>query len=503
MSEKAINVLLIEGDADESAVIKKSLTSTPGAGGTFEVREAPRLSTGSRLLAHERFDAILLDLSFAQRVGIEGFRKLASQAPETPVIILTGHQDESVAAQAVAEGAQDYLIKGTPECWLLKRAIRHAIERKRLSREVERLLDCDAVPKLVVDAAGGVRYVNAAAEALFGLKADTLRGRPFVYASTPDEPSRVSIAVTGSARKTVEMSAGGIAWNGAGARLISLRDVSDSGQLRLLEAEVRENMRVVEIKNKFMGRISHELRNSMATVKTAVFCLNDGLSGALTPKQSRLVEMISRNVDRQVKIIDNILDLARFQSGKLKICARPVDLSSLLDEISQEFQIKKKAQRLHVELPEGLPAVHGDPDLIVQVLRNLLENAFRFARSQVTVRAQDGGEAVALSVHDDGPGIPQEKLGELFTQFVQLDRPTGGEGYKGTGLGLAICKEIVEGHRGRIWAESPADGGSRFSFTLPKGGAAEPVSEFGAAVVREAEFYAAQGQAGPSHRLQK
>lgn len=489
MSEKAIKVLLIEGDADQSAVIVKSLASVSASGGTFDVREAPRLSTGSRLLAHERFDAVLLDLSFAQRVGIEGFRRLAQQVPETPIVVLTGHQDESLAAQAVAEGAQDYVIKGTPECWLLRRVIRHAIERKRLLREVERLLDCDETPKLVIDAAGGVRYVNPAAESLFGLAAEALRGRPFTYSAAPERPGRVQITVAGSTRRVVEMSAAGIAWNGSGARLISLRDAGGSGetdQLRQLEAEVSENMRLVEIKNRFMGKISHELRNSLATVKTAVFCLNDGLSGGLQPRQARLVEMISRNVDRQVKIIDNILDLARFQSGKLKIAARPVELCGVLDEIAQEFRIKNKAQRLHIQLPESLPSVYGDPDLLVQVLRNLLENAFRFARGEVTVRAEDGGETVALSVADDGPGIPKEKLGELFNHFVQLERPAGADGYKGTGLGLAICKEIVEGHRGRIWAETLDGGGARFSFTLPKAEAAPQL----------------QAAGGPSHRGQ-
>lgn len=508
MSEKAMRVLLIEGDADEMSVIKRSLNGGPDAGGAFEVKETSRLSTGSRLMARERFDAVLLDLSFPQRVGIEGFRKIRAQSPETAILVLTGHQDEAVAVQAVGEGAQDYLVKGTPECCLLKRAIRHAIERQRLSREVQRLLDGDAVAKLVVDAAGGVRYANPAAEALLGLKTETLRGRPFAYSSAPGEPGKIEISVPGAARRIVEMSAGSIAWNGSEARLVSLRDVSDSGQLRHLEEEARENMRVVEIKNQFMGRISHELRNSLATVKTAVFCLNDGLTGPLTPRQSRLVEMISRNVDRQVRIIDNILDLARFQSGKLKISARPVELSAILDEISQEFRIKNKAQRLSVEFPDALPLVNGDADLLVQVLRNLLENAFRFARSQVTVKAADGGDGeVSLSVIDDGPGIPRERIGELFSQFVQLERPRGGDGYKGTGLGLAICREIVEGHRGRIWAESVGGGGASFHFTLPKCGKPEPAAEASGRVlepvVREPVFYAAQGHIRTSHRVQK
>lgn len=467
MSEKAINVLLVEGDADESAVLKRSIDSRD-AGGRFAVTEAPRLSTASRLLSRERFDAVLLDLSLERSAGLEGFRKVRAQAPEVPVLVLTGLQDEALAAQAVCEGAQAYVIKGTPECCLLAPAIRHAIELKRLARAIERLLDGDPAAKVVVDAAGAVRYANPAAASLLGRAAEELLGRPFPC-SVPAEGAVELRIRCGAGERAVEASAGSIAWNGAEALLVTLRDPAAGDRLRTLEAEARESLRVVEIKNQFMGRISHELRNSLATVKTAVFCLNDGLTGALAPRQTRLVEMISRNVDRQVKIIDNILDLARFQSGKLKIVPRSVELLRIVDELSQEFRLKNKAHRLRLELPGELPPVHGDPDLLFQVLRNLLDNAFRYARSQVTIKAADAGSGeVSLSVVDDGAGIPKGRLGELFKQFGQLDRPAGGNGYKGTGLGLAICKEIVEGHRGRIWASSGAGEGTSFTFILPK-----------------------------------
>ena len=472
MSEKAIKVLLLEGDVDESSVIKQSLADSADGGPTFDVKEAARLSTGARFLSQERFDAVLLDLSLARSVGIEGFRRIHAQAPEIPILLLTGLQDEAVAGDAVREGAQGYVIKGTPECCLLKREVTHVIERKRLARQIERLLEGDSVPKLVVDAAGTVLYANPAAESLFGRKTVSLRARPLALPSTTAGSSAIQISVPGCGETSVEIASESIAWNGIKARLLTLHADADRGRLRRLEDEARENMRIVEIKNQFMGRISHELRNTLATVKTAVFCLNDGLTGALTPRQSRLVEMISRNVDRQVKIIDNILDLARFQSGKMKIVARPVELARIIDEIGQEFRIKNKAQRLLIELPEELPPVNGDPDLLVQVLRNLLDNAFRFARTRVTIKAADGGDGeVRLSVDDDGAGIPKARIGELFNHFVQLQRPEGGNGYKGTGLGLAICKEIIEGHRGRIWAESVEGEGARFVVALPKRGA--------------------------------
>jgi signal transduction histidine kinase len=397
MDDQAINVLLIESDADESSIIDRTLSEPSESSAKFTVKSAPRLSTGYRLLAAERFDAVILDLAVAQNVGLEGFRKVLAQSPEIPILILTGLQDENLAALAVREGAQDYLIKGTPECCVIKRMVRHAIERKRLAVELERL--------------------------------------------------RVKAARVPSAEPA---------------------STSDAERLKAVEAEIQENLRIVQVKSQFMARISHELRNTLATVKTAVYCLCESSSGALNPRQQRLVDMISRNVDRQVKIIDNILDLARFQSGKLKIDFRAVELQRIIEELTAEFRLKNKSRLLETQLPERLPAVNGDPDLLVQVLRNLLENAFRFAQSKVTITAVAAGrEDVSISVTNDGAGIPKDRLDKLFNEFVQLDRPTDGVGYKGTGLGLAICKEIIEGHHGRIWVESGDGKGARFSFNLP------------------------------------
>jgi signal transduction histidine kinase len=389
MADDAPRLLLVEGDPDTVLLIQRSLNAAGTGGAAFAVTSAPRVSTACRLLAGERFEAVLLDLELPQSVGLEGFRKIRAQAPDAAIVLLAGPRDEDIAAQAVGEGAQDYLTKGTLEFCLLERAIRHAVERKRLSKEIDRLL--------------------------------ALRRGGDGPAATP-------------------------------------------------RAEAGD-----DIKIQFLARISHELRNTLATVKTAVFCLSDAITEPLTPRQARLVEMISRNVDRQVKLIENILDLSRFQSGKLKIDSRPMQLSRVLDEVAAEFRMRGKPQTLEFELPESLPPVAGDPDLIVQVLRNLLENALRFARSKITVTLSNAGdEGVAVSVVDDGDGIPAEQLGKLFNQFVQLERAADESGYKGTGLGLAICKEIIEAHRGRIWAESRPGQGARFCFTLPAHEMAEP-----------------------------
>jgi signal transduction histidine kinase len=116
-----------------------------------------------------------------------------------------------------------------------------------------------------------------------------------------------------------------------------------------------------------------------------------------------------------------------------------------------------------------LPDVDADPELIAEVLLNLVDNALRFAKGRVEIKASNlGARGVLFEVLDDGPGIPPDKMTSLFNKFVQVNRPKGGEGYKGTGLGLAICKEIMALHGTAIRVECPDGRGCRFSFALPR-----------------------------------
>jgi signal transduction histidine kinase len=390
MDNAPIRVLVVEGDADEAAIIASYLDSPPGSAESFALTPAARFSTARHLLARHSFDAILIDLVLPQSVGLESFRRLRELSPSTPIIVLTGLQDEPLAIQAVELGAHDYFIKGSPDCCVIKRAIRYALDKRRL---------------------------------------------------------------------------------------IARRDANSAERLKRLEAEIKESLRMVEVKNHFMNHISHELRNTLSTLTTAAFCLRDGPAGSLTPQQSRLVDIIARNVDRQTKIVENVLDLARFQSGRLKIRFRPVDPTAIITEIVEECGLTGGAPKVGVAIEGRLPAVSGDPDLIAQVLRNLVDNALRFAREKVVVEAsREGVDGLCVRVVDDGEGIAEERLGELFTEFVQLERTSsapGRGGYKGTGLGLTICKEIVEGHRGRIWADNAPGRGARFSFVLPAAGVAQ------------------------------
>lgn len=257
--------------------------------------------------------------------------------------------------------------------------------------------------------------------------------------------------------------------------------------------DITELKKTERMKNEFIGSISHEIRTPLSIMKGTIDNLKDGIMGPLSAKQIGSVEVLNRNMARLIRIVDNLLDMSRIESHKMEFKPCAVDVVSLVGEIVTECQRVAQEKDILVEslLPEGLPTVLADSDLINQVVTNLLNNALRFAKTKIVVRgavssAEDGNDLrtylpagghgalkrldtrfVQISVIDDGPGIPKGRIGDLFNKFVQINRPEGGSGYKGTGLGLAICKEIIERHHGKIWAESDVGQGAKFHFCLP------------------------------------
>lgn len=255
-----------------------------------------------------------------------------------------------------------------------------------------------------------------------------------------------------------------------------------------LKSEIKEREALDKLKDELMSTVSHEMRNPLAVIKVVAASLRGALKGTLNAQQISMIEMQYRNIQRLEKIVGRILDLARLESGKAEIARQRVDAPQFVEDIVSGFRLMKRRPGVELvdEVPAGLTPVDADPDLLVQVLNNLVDNALRYAHSRVVVRAEIDGDAapgregkggaavltarqfVRFSVSDDGPGIPRERIGDLFNKFVQVNRSSKkGEGYKGTGLGLAICKEIVERHGGRIWVESAEGLGSAFRFTVP------------------------------------
>lgn len=229
-----------------------------------------------------------------------------------------------------------------------------------------------------------------------------------------------------------------------------------------------ERKRLEEAKDQFLAVLSHEIRTPISIIKMAVGNLVEGVLGDVPPPQRRVLEKMKASATHLSKMITNLLDLTRMESGKIRISASPTDLNTLIAESISAFEDQAEAGNIDLKFETGsLPSVMADPDLVCQVLQNLISNALRFAKSSVVVSVRNGGSTVTVTIADDGPGIPPGGQEDLFNYFVQVNRPKGGDAYKGTGLGLAICREILTQHSGKIWIESEEGRGARFKFTLP------------------------------------
>lgn len=257
----------------------------------------------------------------------------------------------------------------------------------------------------------------------------------------------------------------------AGASDYLIKDV-DRFYLKLLPTTIEKALKQKELeqlKESFVGMVSHELRTPLVVIEIGLKNLLGDAECPLTPKQEKVIETNIQNTKYLGKLIDDLLDLSRLQSGRAEIEKRKVDLRNLIHEAIQGFQSTEKEMGavLCEETSDKLPPLECDPYLISQVLTNLLSNAARYAKARVVVKAAVTDRSIQTTVVNDGPGIPNKNLDKLFEKFVQLDRANRKTPYKGTGLGLAICKEIIERHHGKIWAESPKESGVAFHFTLP------------------------------------
>jgi signal transduction histidine kinase len=187
-------------------------------------------------------------------------------------------------------------------------------------------------------------------------------------------------------------------------------------------------------------------------------------------KKHDFMRRINANGEFMLKLIDNLLDVAKIESGRLDLELATGDLYGLIEEnlTMNRLLAEKKGIRLDFAPECGMPLFRFDRDKVEQVLNNLISNALKFSApgTAVTVQASRMNGTVVVSVRDQGQGIPAEELDKLFKPFGRTTvRSTAGE--KSTGLGLAISRRIVEGHGGRIWAESEPGKGSTFSFALP------------------------------------
>jgi len=232
--------------------------------------------------------------------------------------------------------------------------------------------------------------------------------------------------------------------------------------------DISQRFALDRMKDEFVSTVSHELRTPLTSIRGALGLLSAGLLGQVSDKAANLLRIALSNSDRLVRLINDILDLERIQSGREPLTFRPVSLSEIVRQAIDGMQPVADAAGVQLIHNANPVQISADPDRLLQVITNLLSNAVKFSPpgATVSITLREGSSGVTLSVIDQGRGIPADKLDSIFDRFQQVDASDSRQ-KGGSGLGLAICRTIVQQHNGRVWAERNPVCGSTFRVVLP------------------------------------
>jgi signal transduction histidine kinase len=416
MDAQPIKVLLIEDSVFAVRHTHKMLQEAKSDRFQAELNSAGTLVEGQEHLARAGIDVVLLDLTLPDSNELETFTRIHDQAPQLPIVVLTGLEDESLASRAVEQGAEDYLIKGQVDSDRLKRSLLYAIARKRAENELSKYRD--HLEELVAERTLELRRTN--------------------------RRLRQEIAERGRAEQSLRAT---------------LSDLERSNH---------------EL-DQFAYVASHHLQEPVRMVASYAQLLEKRCAADLDADAREYIAHAVNGAKRMYLQINDFLVYSRLGVDRKPFAL--VDCAKLLEGV-QEALAEDLSQSGGRITCGPLPQVCGDERQLAQLFWNLLNNALKFSSARVPricISAKGTRGAWTFSVKDNGMGIEPEYRERIFAIFQRLH---AGDKYPGTGMGLALCKRIVERHGGKIWVESEPDKGSVFYFTIPKKGATYgPASE--------------------------
>ena len=479
--------------------------------------ESSRVGTGVQLnvALEEPWDLMCTDWMLPSFGGLQALQMAAEVARDLPCIVISGTPNEEAAVAALRAGALDFLSKDKPLRFVpaIERALREAAERRtrvmverelRLTEERYRAA-FEAAPEAIITYdldTGSIIDANASMVTLFGYSRDQFRtlriddlspevhsdgrvsretvprylalaerGEPVVFewvnrdAFGNDFPTEVRMTLLpSSGHKLVRIS------------MLDLRDRKRSEELRRRAIELElQNRRIQEanrLKSEFLANMSHELRTPLNAIIGFAELLFDGAVDPTTPQHKEFLGDILTSGRHLLQLINDVLDLAKVEAGKLDFRPESVDLARVLSEVVAITRTTASSKRITVtvDVAPAIAQVVVDPNRLKQVAYNYVSNALKFTPDggSVSVRvAEEGGDKFRLEVEDTGVGIAPADLGRLFIEFQQLDAGAA-KRHQGTGLGLALTRRLVEAQGGAVGVRSTPGKGSVFHAVLPR-----------------------------------
>lgn len=485
---RPLRILIIDDRSESRELYRRLLIDDPAQ--AYEFLETASGKEGLALCG-QRPDCVLLDYRLPDINGLAVLARLrgADGFVPVPVVMLTAFGDDAVDQQAMRIGAQDYVTKDKATSALLRRAIRHAIDRHRLQatlRELEkraqeaiesselryrRLFETskDGIFLLNADS-GKITDANPFLADLLGYTREELVGKRIWEVS----PLKDISANQEEFRKLQErhyVRYEHLPLENRHGGLIDVEVVSNlyqEGGGRVIQCNVRDitaRKEIERLRTDFLAMLTHDIKNPLAVIYGYVDMLQ---YGDLNPDAADLVACIGKSAQTVLSLVTNYLELSKIELGRLTLTKRPVMLSVLFDGLVKGYEAEavRRQIALAVQIDPELPPVDGDPLALDRIFSNLLHNAFKFTPDggRITLSAGPEQGGVAVAVTNTGPGIAPDEIPALFQRYQQT---AVGRQKRGSGLGLFIVKSLAEAHGGAVEVESTPGAETRFVVFLP------------------------------------
>jgi len=354
-------------------------------------------------------------------------------------------------------------------------------EQRNIASQRMAILSSIADGVVVSDERGQIVLANEAVQRVMRVSGSDLLGRPAhtLFAEWPDD---VQHAAQQAMSQVVASRRTGSLVQPAAVLLARTEQTIQASFAALLDErqqfagtvivlrDVTAERESAQAKSEFVSTVAHELRTPMTSIQGYAELLLEGTVGALNPDQQHLLTIILSNSNRMSELVTDLLDISRIEAGRVELDPVPLNLAQLVYEVQDSIAetIRERGLVLKLNLIPGIPPVLADHNRVVQVLANLLSNAYRYTPAggtiTLTVRPELG--AVRIDVCDTGIGIDKKDQERIFERFYRANHPQVNQ-ESGTGLGLPIVRSLVELHGGKVWVQSEPGQGSTFSFTLP------------------------------------
>lgn len=496
MHQIPITILLVEDSPSDANLLAHIFSRSHKDG--WQLLHAERLDEAIEFCKNCRFDLILLDLGLPDSDGLETVTEFHKAEPNIPIVVLTGSDDDELALQALAEGAQDYLVKDQINSQLLIRAIRYAIERGQILKQLQDseqrfrgIFDQTFQFMALLTPAGIILEINKTALDFISAQPEDLVGLPLWETTCWNHSAEIQEwlkkAISDAAegvfiRKEVEVCGasdrkvwidfsvkplqdkkGNVVMLIAEGRNISDRKRAETEILKNLQKERELN----QLKSKFVSMVSHEFRNPMTVISGFVGILQSVKCPPSEEKKSKYYQRIQEAIDRMVQLLDEILAIGKNEAVRLNYKPAPLNLEEFCRELTEELQLSASSQHELTFTCKGkCNQAEMDEVLLRHIFTNLISNAIKYSPQGGHIRFElicDNGWA-NFRVQDEGIGIPLKDQPHLFDTF---QRGSNVEQIEGTGLGLAVVKNCVDLHRGKIHLESEVGVGTTVKITLP------------------------------------